>query len=123
MISVIVSPVVIEVNNNDTPVRIINQFNNRDWGKMMDELQNCVRDYKDTYGLEVNSVTKLNDNFIRIDAEITDNPKFSSYNDTGDTGDTIASFLNWDLSHGDYPSFYKNNKRGNKKVNKFVSIH
>lgn len=122
MITVVVSPVVVEFDNNKIPMRIINQFNNIEWGKMMLELEDCVRVYKDSYGLDVKLVDKLNDNFIRINAEITDNSKFSSYNDTGNAGDTVASFLNWDLSHGEYPSFYKNNQKRGKTVTKFVSI-
>ena len=122
MITVIISPVVVEVNNSGIPEKIINQFNNNEWDRMMHKIEDCVEVYKDTYGLDVRTVAKLNDNFIRINVEITDNNKFSSYNDTGNIGDTIASFLNWDLTNGGYPSFYKDNKKGRKTVNRFVSI-
>lgn len=123
MNTLIINPFVIEYDANGRPDRNITQFSNAEWGKIIHEIVECVKVYEDSYGIKVENVTKLNSNFIEITLEIVDNVKFSNYDDAGNVGDTLTSFLNWDLVHGEYPSFYKNNKKGNKAVNKFVNIN
>ena len=119
---VIIHPIVIRFNEDETPVEVSVERNNIKWKKMLDELKNACKVYEGTYGLKVQKINRLNDDFIVIKLKLSDEIKYLQYGNTDDIGETLVSFINWDLSHGDYPSFYKHNTENSKKIDKFITV-
>jgi len=119
---VIIHPIVISVDRNENPLRFFVERNNNKWKKMLDELKDSFKDYEKTYGLKVEKVSRLYDDFVEIKFNFSDQTKYLEYGDMDDIGETLVSFINWDLSHGDYPSFYQNNMERGKKIESFTTV-
>ena len=119
---IIIHPIVVRMDNNGIPDKVITRHTEEEWKKLIDEMKDCFKVYSDVYGIKVNKTTKMNGDFVSVIITVVDQNKYLEFGGMDDIDETFVSFVNWDLSHGDYPSFYEDNTKGNKKLDKFICI-
>ena len=99
---------------NEYPTDIVKNHTRDEWNKLISETKNHLLYYKENdYGLNVTSVDKKNF-FLRITYKINKN-KFKK-----NPPDFIIDELNSYLNAGGFPSFYTDNLKNKKRIDRFV---
>ena len=119
MVYIYIYPLAIH-NPNDFKPELISKHTDKEWRKMLRELRKTCKEYQETYGVYVRKVERFMDNFIGVNADIVDQDKFSKWGN--DLEEVFCDFLNHDLYHGGYPSFYKDNWEGEKYIDSFTCL-
>jgi len=119
---IIIHPVVVRFDKDGRPEKVVTRQTDNEWKKLIDEMKNSFKVYSDVYGIKVTKTSKMNGDFISVIFTIVNQNKYLEFGGMDDVDETFVSFVNWDLSHGDYPSFYKDNMKGNTKLDKFICI-
>lgn len=115
-------PVVYSCDKNGLTQRVNPRHTEQEWKKLIDEMKDCTKIYDQIYGMRVDDIVKLDEEFIRVSITIVDEETYFEYGDLGDADMVFVGFINHDLYCGSYPSFYQNNLKRSLTLDHFVSL-